>query len=136
MYGYIKAAGSKFEHRIDLFARDIELLHHLLHRHSVFQVFKDGGYRQARAPKNPGATYFAGNAFHGRALRPIESHIVLLNHMVAAFPKAFNAWMIQSDLMFACHSGAACEKLNYQFPNIIYDTFSRYCRPSRLLSSQ
>src|SRR5271155_837410 len=54
--GSIKATGGKFQHRVDLLARDIELLDDFLYGGSGFEVQEHGGYGHTGIAKYPGAT--------------------------------------------------------------------------------
>src|SRR6202163_2572474 len=70
---FIKAAGCKLDNGLDLFAVEtVKPLHNVVDVGPGFQILEDGGYRHARALKNPRAAYFAGDAFHRGTLRPIE----------------------------------------------------------------
>src|ERR1035437_5416680 len=69
--GWLEALGYEVKDRLDLLASHVELFHHFGDAH-VFEVLEDGCYGQAGIAEDPGATDFAGDAFDGGALRPIE----------------------------------------------------------------
>src|SRR5271157_5445852 len=77
---WIKAAGGKFNYRIDLFPRDVELLYDFFYRGSGFEVFEHGGHRHPGIAKHPCAAESSRHAFNGRTLGPIESCHVLTLH--------------------------------------------------------
>src|ERR1700675_1801406 len=64
----VQAPRREFDHRYNLFTRQMEPLHNLVDRRSHFQVVKDNGNRRPRVPEYPGATALAGDALHGGAL--------------------------------------------------------------------
>src|ERR1035437_1471077 len=64
----IEAAGRKFEHSYHLLARDVKPFHALMHGSPGVHVLEDNGNRHPRSTEDPGAAYFAGDAFYGGAL--------------------------------------------------------------------
>jgi len=61
--------GGEVEHSFRLFPGEaIEHLHDFVNGEPVFEIFEDGGHRDARPAKNPGATDFTRYAFDRRAL--------------------------------------------------------------------
>jgi len=77
--------------RIETVCREIEdsfnflagngiLLNDFVNGHSVLKVFKNELYRSSRIAKRPCTTHLAGDAFHGRALGPVEicCHVITL----------------------------------------------------------
>src|ERR1700691_5837175 len=51
----IQTAGGKFQYRVDLFSRDVELIDDFLYGGSRFQVFEHGGYGHSGIAKHPSA---------------------------------------------------------------------------------
>src|SRR5271166_985314 len=77
--GWIKAAGGKFKHRVDLFPRDVELLDDFFYGGPGFEVFEHGGHWHPGISKHPCATEPPRHAFNGGTLGPIEScHVFTL----------------------------------------------------------
>jgi uncharacterized protein (DUF433 family) len=73
-----EAVSHEIEHRRDLLASYVELFHDLLDA-QVLKILDHGNDGQASVAEHPSATRFIRNAFHRRALRPIESgHASLL----------------------------------------------------------
>ena len=59
----------EFQYCLNLLALEaIEHLNNLVHGKAVFQVFKNRGYRNASAAKNPSTTELSWNALHRTAL--------------------------------------------------------------------
>src|SRR6266851_757202 len=50
----------------------IEPFHDFFYAGAGFEILEDNGDRHTRAFENPGAAYLSRDAFHRRALRPIE----------------------------------------------------------------
>ena len=69
---FVEALGSKVEYRFDLLARNGILLDDLVNRHAVFKIFKDDFHWGARVAERPRAAHLTRDAFHRRALRPVE----------------------------------------------------------------
>src|SRR5271165_3151230 len=77
--GWIKAAGGKFKHRVDLFPRDVELLDDFFYCGSGFEVFEDGGHRHPGIAKHPRAAQPPWHTFNGGTLGPVENcHVLIL----------------------------------------------------------
>src|ERR1019366_7496314 len=62
----------EMQYSVDLFARNGEFLHDFFHGQASFQILEHRGNRHPGILKHPCATDFAGDALHGRALRPIQ----------------------------------------------------------------
>src|SRR5216683_6905314 len=70
---HVKAAGGKFDDGFDLFAvQTFEPFHNFVNVGAGFEILEDNGDGHTRAFENPGAAYLSRDAFHRRALRPIE----------------------------------------------------------------
>src|SRR6516162_6576497 len=68
----LEALCHEIKYRRDLLARHVELLHHFLDG-QIFEVLDNGRNGQAGFAKYPCTAHFSRNAFHGRALGPVES---------------------------------------------------------------
>ena len=66
-----QAERGELENRLDLFVRDVELLHHFLNTHAILKILKHGCHRHACTAEHPSAADFARDTFNGWALRPI-----------------------------------------------------------------
>jgi hypothetical protein len=64
----VKTPRRKFDHRYNLFMRQMEPVHNLADRGAHFQIVKDNGNRRSRVPEHPCAAALAGNALYGGAL--------------------------------------------------------------------
>src|SRR5271166_1682571 len=65
----IKAAGSKLDNGLDLFAVEtVKPLHDVVDVGPGLQILEDGGYRHACALQNPRAAHLAGDALHSGTL--------------------------------------------------------------------
>src|SRR5580658_11175527 len=69
----VKTASRELQHGDNLLSRNVEPFHDLVHVRSSFEVFKYRGHRHPGVLKHPCAAQSARHAFHGGALRPIES---------------------------------------------------------------
>src|SRR5271165_2721188 len=67
----VQAPRREFDHRDNLFTRQMEPIHNLADRGSHFQVVKDDGNRRPRVPEHPCSAAFPGNAFDSGTLGPI-----------------------------------------------------------------
>jgi len=68
----VKTSRGKFQNCPDLFPSDIILLYDLVDWGSQFEVFKDGRYGHPSVAKHPLTATPIWNAFHRRALGPVE----------------------------------------------------------------
>ncbi len=103
----IEAPCREFDHSNNLLMRQMKPLHDLRDGGSHFQIVKDNGNRRPRVAKHPCAAALAGDALHGRALRPIECcHISdrpsllflcqrVLSHTVLGFPIEIRPTMLR-----------------------------------------
>src|SRR5580658_1730892 len=64
---WIETARGEFQHRDDLFARDVEPFHNLVDGRPGFQVLEDSGNRHASILEHPGAAQSARHALHSGA---------------------------------------------------------------------
>ncbi len=69
----IKAAGGKFQYRIDFITTDVKLFDNLLYCGSGFKILEHGRYGHAGIAKHPCAAESSRYAFDDGALRPIET---------------------------------------------------------------
>jgi hypothetical protein len=71
----LPGSDGKLEHGLHLLAPEpVKHLDNLIYGQSVFQIFENGGHRNAGSPENPGAADFPGHAFHRGTCRPVERH--------------------------------------------------------------
>ena len=70
---HVEASGGKLKDGFDLLPGHRELLHHFVYGHAVFEVLEDNGHRCPGVLEHPGPADLAGNALHGRALRPNQA---------------------------------------------------------------
>jgi hypothetical protein len=74
------------QHGIDLFTRHGKFLHHFFYGQASLQILEYRCDWHPGIPEHPGAANFAGDAFHGGTLRPIEScHVLTLPSIVAFY---------------------------------------------------
>jgi hypothetical protein len=72
------------QHKLHLFARHAgEPLQEIIHAPAIFEVLKQGLDGHARAFEQPGTADFPRNAFHRRALTPIEHDVILRDALPA-----------------------------------------------------
>src|SRR5580704_3151768 len=69
----VQAAGGKFQHRLNLLSRYMELLDDFLDAGAGLKIFEHRRYGHTRPAEYPRTTPFARNAFNSGALRPVES---------------------------------------------------------------
>jgi hypothetical protein len=70
--GHVKASRREFDHRDNLFMRQMEPFLNLGERGPHFQIVKYNGNRRPRVAEYPCAAASVRNAFNGGALGPIE----------------------------------------------------------------
>jgi hypothetical protein len=68
-----EAFGGEANHGFDFVRRHVENLCDLFDQPAGFKILKDGLHGHTRSFENPRAADFTGDAFHGRALRPIQT---------------------------------------------------------------
>jgi hypothetical protein len=69
----LKALTSEVQDGFYFLWRHVEHFRDFRERHTGFQIFEYGLNGHAGSSENPSTAYFAGNAFYGRTLGPIES---------------------------------------------------------------
>src|SRR6266702_7838039 len=70
--GSFEAASSKIQDGRDLFACQVKPFHDFFYAGAGFEILEDDGDGHTRVFENPRAAYLSRDAFHRRALRPIQ----------------------------------------------------------------
>ncbi len=73
----VETSSGKLEHRIDLFARYVELLDDFIYAGAGLKIVEYGGDGHPGTAKHPCAAQSARHTFYGGAFGPIESEHLL-----------------------------------------------------------
>ena len=119
----LEAPRHKVEHRSNLLPRHVELFHHFFDA-QIFKVLDHCGNRQPRVPKHSCTADPAGDAFHGGALRPVETRHLFGASSLQGTPRRYAK--SSADTTWACDTKVERrEKLRESRKILAYP----YCRP-------